>query len=53
MHLKEQKLTNFQKEKEKKDFSCQKNKLGLSLKTKKGFFGQKIDQYNKKKTSWG
>ena len=32
-------MTNF---KEKKDFSGQKNKLGLSLRTKKGFFGQKV-----------
>ena len=32
-------MNNF---KEKKDFSGQKNKLGLSLRTKKGFFGQKV-----------
>ena len=34
-----QKLTNFTG---KKDFSGQKNKLGLSLSRKKGFFGFKI-----------
>ena len=45
-----QKLTNFQKKK-KKDFLCQKNKLGLSLK-KKGIFWPKIDQL-KKKRNWG
>ena len=32
--------------KKKKDFSGQKNKLGLSL--KKGFFAPKIDQFKKK-----
>ena len=34
-----QKLPNFN---EKKDISGQKNKLGLSLSRKKGFFGPKI-----------
>ena len=34
-----QKLSNF---KEKKDFFGQKNKLGLSLRTKKGLFWAKI-----------
>ena len=33
-----QKLPNF---KEKKEFSGQKNKLGLSLRTKRDFLGQK------------
>ena len=37
-----QKLSNF---KEKKDFFGQKNKLGLSLRTKKVFFGLNSDKH--------
>merc|ERR1712013_745314 len=41
-----QKFTNVKKN---PDFLGQKNKLGLSLSRKKGFFKQKIDQFSKKK----
>ena len=62
IEYKGQKLTNFQK-KEKKDFSSQKNKLGLSLRGEKRIFlrlklGKKIENNVqkltnlKKKTFW-
>jgi len=41
IELKGHKLTNFQKKK-KMTFRAKKNKLGLSLKRKKGFLGQKL-----------
>ena len=58
------KLTNFQKKKEKKmGISGQKNKLGLSLRTKKIFWaknrekieknGQKLTNFQKKKKKKG